>query len=295
MHLNDGSDNLMNTIQAKAFVLQLAKAIVADRLIDTNEVRRIYEVMAAFKIGGSTRAEILDYLYFNPTKLKAIELDPEIVEDDEMRIALAKDILFIESQDQNVATEAVAKGILDRLGVTPDQLNFLRDWVSWENAALRRLGAGEVDLADEGSVKELAGRAASVGIPLSALYLAGAVGFSAVGITSGLAALGGASGLVLLGLNPMTAGIAALIVTGISVKKLCEFAFKTGKNKQVEASLRQAKELQQRYREYLLADMTEFETGSISDWFAGRTNKRKRAIQNFRYLLSESIHQNEET
>jgi len=132
--------------------------------------------------------------------------------------------------------------------------------------------------------------AVSVGVPLSALYFSGAaVGFSAVGITSGLAALGSASGLVLLGLNPMTAGIAALIITGVSVKKLCDFALKSGKKKQIEAALKQAEEMQQRYREYLLHDMNELEKGSISDWLAGRTTKRRNAILDFRKVLFESL------
>ena len=279
----------MTPLQSKNYVLQLAKAIAADGVVDTSEVRRMYEVMAAFEIGADTRAEILDLLYFRSKELSAIRIDDDILDDEEMRIALAKDVLFVEAQDQTGASDTVAKRILDQLRVSPEQMDFLRDWVTWENAALRRLGAGDADLADEGGLKELASRAAAVGVPLSALYLAGAVGFSAVGLTSGLAALGGASGLVLLGLNPMTAGIAALIVTGISVKKLCDFALKRGKKREIEATLQRAKELQQRYREFLIHDMTQFEKGSISDWFARRTPKRKAAIDNFRRLITESI------
>jgi len=43
--------------------------------------------------------------------------------------------------------------------------------------------------------------------------------------------------LALLGMNPMTAGIAALIVSGVSVKKLCDFALERGKTKQIEKAL----------------------------------------------------------
>jgi hypothetical protein len=279
----------MSPIQSKNYVLQLAKTIAADGVVETNEVRRIYEVMAAFEVGADTRAEILDLLYFRPKDLAGVKIDEQILDDAEMRIALAKDVLFVDAQNHDESTDSVAQKILGQLEVTPEQMDFLRDWVSWENAALRRLGAGEADLADEGSIKELASRAAAVGVPLSALYLAGAVGFSAVGITSGLAALGGASGLVLLGLNPMTAGIAALIVAGISVKKLCDFALKRGKKRQIEAALQRAKELQQRYREFLIHDMTQFEKSSISDWLAGRGSKRKAAIDSFRTLITDSI------
>jgi hypothetical protein len=285
------NQEIMTPLQSKNYVMQLAKTISANGVVDTKELRRMYEVMAAFETGADTRAEILDLVYFRPKELASIQIDEEIVEDEEMRIALAKDILFVESQDDGAATETVARGILDRLRVTPEQMDFLRDWVSWENAALKRLGAGDAELADEGSVQELASRAASVGVPLSALYFAGAVGFSAVGITSGLAALGSASGLVLLGLNPMTAGIAALIVTGVSVKKICDFALKRGKKREIEAALQRAKELQLRYREFLVHDLTQFEKSSISDWLAGRASKRKGAIDSFRTLIAESIQQ----
>jgi hypothetical protein len=283
----------MTPLQSKNYVSQLAKAIAADGVVDTKEVRRLYEVMAAFEIGADTRAEILDLLYFRPKDLAAIRIDDDILDDEEMRIALAKDVLFIQAQDDKGSTDAVAKRILNQLEISAEQMDFLRDWVSWENAVLRRLGAGDADLADEGALKELAARAAAVGVPLSALYLAGAIGFSAVGLTSGLAALGGASGLILLGLNPMTAGIAALIVTGISVKKICDFALKRGKKREIESALQQAKELQQRYREFLIHDMTQFEKGSISDWLAGRTSKRKVGIDSFRRLITESIQEPE--
>lgn len=249
----------MTPLQSKNYVIQLAKTIVADGVVDTKELRRMYEVMAAFETGADTRAEILDLVYFRPQELSSIQIDKEILEDAEMRMALAKDILFVESQDDGTATKLIAKGILELLRVSPEQMDILRDWVSWENAALRRLGAGDPELADEDSVQELTSRAASVGIPLSALYLSGTVGFSAIGITSGLATLGRAIGLGFLGLNPMTAGIAALIVAGVSVKKICDFAQKRGKKREIEAALQRAKELQQRYREFLVHDMTQFE------------------------------------
>jgi hypothetical protein len=282
----------MNGQQAKSYALQLAKAIAADGVVDIKELRRIYEVMTAFEIGSDARHEILDLLFFDPKKLASIELEESFIEDKELGMALAKDVLFVRAQDDDAATEQVAKSILNRLGITPKQTQFLGEWVAWENKALRRLGAGEADLADEKGVKELASRAAAVGVPLSALYFAGTVGFGAVGITSGLAALGSASGLIALGLNPMTAGIAALIIAGVSMKKFCDFAMKSGKKKEVVAALERAKDLQERYRSYLLHDMTEFEKGSIRDWLAGKKTKREHALESFRILLLENFDNN---
>jgi DNA-binding protein YbaB len=281
----------MNLLQSKAYVMQLAKAIAADGVIDKNELQRIYEVMAAFELGADSRAEILDLLFFNQKKLSKIEIDPDILDDEELRLSLAKDILFIKSQVENKATEAVAKKILKRLNVKAKHLDFLSEWVSWENTVLKKLGAGEVELADEKEINELASRAAALGVPLTALYYVGTVGLSASGITSGLAALGSVTGITLLGLNPMTAGIAALIIGGISVKKICDFALKVGKKKDIEKALHKAKSIEKKYREYLLHDMTEFEKSTISEWLSGRNSKRKKAIESFRALLSESIQQ----
>ncbi len=273
--------------------MQLAKVIAADGVIKTKELKRIYEVMAAFRIGSDTRAEILDLLFFRQKKLLKITIDKEVLEDEDMRIALAKDVLFVEKQEQDAKTGKMAQSIVDKLGVASNQIDFLRDWVAWENKALRRLGAGELDLEDKGNIEELTSRAASVGIPLTALYFAGTTGFGAVGITSGLAALGGASGLALLGLNPMTAGIAGLIVAGISLNKLFGFMAKKKKRKQsnreIETAVQKAKDIQLRYRQFLIEDMNEFEKSSIRDWFTGKSGKRKLAIKSFRQLLSESL------
>jgi len=86
-------------------------------------------------------------------------------------------------------------------------------------------------MADENSWKEWASRAAAVGVPLAALNFAGIAGFSAAGITSGLAALGWMSGLVVLGLNPMTAGIGALILGGVAVKKVADYVLSSDDEK----------------------------------------------------------------
>ena len=118
----------------------------------------------------------------------------------------------------------------------------MKEWVDWENGLLRRMGAGGELMADSSDPREIVSRAASVGIPIGALYMAGVTGFSAAGITSGLAFIGSYTGLTVLGLNPMTAGIAGLIIAGVTVKKVSDYAMGN--------SCREAKELRKRLEEF---------------------------------------------
>src|SRR5207237_5135809 len=95
--------------------------------------------------------------------------------------------------------------LIRRLELDATQIEPLRQWIDWENDLLRRIGRGDAAVPSDQYPIELAKRLAAVGIPLSALYFSGSViGFSAVGITSGLASIGGPCGLVALGTNPMT-------------------------------------------------------------------------------------------
>jgi len=52
--------------------------------------------------------------------------------------------------------------------------------VTWENGLLRQMGAGDEHLSNAYDPREIASRAAAVGVPLGTLYVAGITGFSAV-------------------------------------------------------------------------------------------------------------------
>jgi len=65
---------------------------------------------------------------------------------------------------------------------------------------------------------DLGAKAASIGVPIAAIYLSGSVvGLSAAGITSGLAALGLGG---VLGLSSMVTGVGVAVVIGMGVHKL---------------------------------------------------------------------------
>jgi hypothetical protein len=277
---------------ARDYVTMVAKTIVADHQVTDHELRRVYEVMAALDLGASDRLGILNYLYLLQDELRTLPVPTSFP--DEIRLSLAKDTMFIRAQGGNADTTSAADRMLAALRVTEAQKAFLGQWVEWENRALRRLGAGETDLADAGDPKELAARAASVGIPLGALYFAGTVGLSAVGITSGLATLGGASGLVLLGLNPMTAGIAAMIIAGISVKKIADFALKKGERDTQQKALLEAKAIQQRFRHFLVTDIAEFDSEDIESLFSDHPATHVEARRQLNRLLRNSTKDEQE-
>jgi hypothetical protein len=226
----------------RAYLDAMAAIIAADGVVDAEEIRKLYAVHALLDTGDAERLDLLRRLVLEPENLGDAELPDEILDDAELRMALAKDALFIEMTQDGDATRQAVQRLLAQIRLTPEQLKVMTDWVTWENQLLRHMGAGDESMANAADPREIVARAASVGVPLGALYVAGITGFSAVGITSGLASIGTASGLVVLGLNPMTAGIAGLIIAGITVKKLSDYAMGN--------SSREAKALRKRLEEF---------------------------------------------
>jgi len=245
----------------RAYVEALAATIAADGAVDADEIRKLYEIHALLGTSEADRLNLIRRLALEPQTFTDVELPEEILRDEELRMALAKDLLFIEKTQESNATKQVVQQLLAQIRLTPEQTKVMTDWVTWENQLLRRMGAGDECLADESDPREIASRAAAVGVPLTMLYMAGTRGFSAPGITSGLASLGKMSGLAQMGQlaglvkgklpglaklkvgwNPMTAGIAALIIAGVTVKKLSDFA--------AGISNREAKVLRERLEEF---------------------------------------------
>lgn len=76
----------------------------------------------------------------------------------------------------------------------------------------------EISISEfEKRTKDLASKAAAVGVPIVAVYFSGSVvGLSAAGITSGLAALGFGG---LLGLSSMITGIGTVVILGVMAYK----------------------------------------------------------------------------
>lgn len=243
----------------KSFVMAFLKPLVFDGVLGEADAERLYQVYASIEMQPSERQAILREAVEHPNAVGRRTIPEELMRNKRIRMALGKEaVAQLEDQTDPTVKQELRK-LLAGLAINQKQIAFLKDWVRWENRILKKIGAEDFELADEDSPKELLARAAGLGIPLVSLYFAGIVGFSAVGISSGLAALGGISGLTLLGLNPMTAGIAALIMIGISVKKIIDIALKNsgkeGEKRRIKKEVDRLKALRTRVGNYAAEDL----------------------------------------
>ena len=184
-----------------------------------------------------------------------------------------------------------AQRLLDQLNLTPGQMEVLHKWIDWENRIVDKIGRGDLQVRNEDLPTELLSKAAAVGVPLSVLYFSGTVvGFSAAGITSGLAAIGSVSSATLLaglGFNPMTAGIATLIVAGVTIKKILDAILPNTREdrKRLEESFEVMKTIRRRYRDYLDEDIQAFTVGPWWERFSRRSSARREAVGTLQRVL----------
>ncbi|NLK66553.1 MAG: hypothetical protein GX282_03665 [Campylobacteraceae bacterium] len=161
-----------------------------------------------------------------------------------MMISLIKDIIHIhftsvkEFKKANLEDIAVLQKNKKLFGLNDSDIEFVFEAVKKDYSILH-------DNLDDDKIKSLfkdvAARASSVGVPLGALYMSGSVvGFSAPGITSGLAALGMGG---LLGFSSMVTGIGVAILIGVGTYQGVRYitgSNKTNKYKQRELMLHEA-------------------------------------------------------
>lgn len=260
-----------------SYLLALLSAISADGVYSTEEIIRIYTLFALLSVPPSSRTELLENLICGRLSVSGEEqIAPTILQDEKARTSLAKDLMFLESKSEDNRTLNLIRAYLRQIQLTPEQTSVIRNFVSIENQILEQLGAGKEWQADADSWKELVSRAAAVGVPLAALNMAGIAGCSAVGITSGLAALGSLSGLAVLGLNPMTAGIGALILGGVAIKKIADFALSGDDSEKSQLLAFQQSRLAA--REALAADLTGIRRGRKRELLLFRRRHRRRAL-----------------
>ena len=243
-----------NSDERDGYLQALLAVVAADGVLDTNEVMKIYELFSLLGIGVEKRRSIIEDLVTQAESFNAATLSQSVLANETLKISLAKDLTLLKENSADNAAKRVARQYLETINLSHEQAEVIGKFIAIENQVLRCLGAGEEWVADEKSWKELASRAAAVGVPLAALNVAGIAGFSAVGITSGLAALGGMSGLVVLGLNPMTAGIGALILGGVAVKKIADYVLSSDNSDKV-GQLELYKRARAEARESIVADL----------------------------------------
>ena len=184
-------------------------AAAADGTTDKDELRAIFETIDLSPLNEKQKEKVREFAVAPPSV--SLCLDELACAADELRYAVAVGVMEVLLADDMITKkEEVFLGeISKKLNVTGEQreaiINFIRE-------AKRIREEGVDSNAAEMALKRAAGGLTAVGVPLAAVYYGGSViGLSAVGITSGLAALGLGFGMV------SGIGVAIVMGTGLFV------------------------------------------------------------------------------
>ena len=200
-----------------------------DNEVDKKELAELFLLMTRIKMSTKSRYLLREYIVNisdeNREKTEKLLIDiRNYMEDIEngsyenLEISLIKDMINLyfstktsKENYKNISINDIKFIKLYRqfFDINDKQLEFIVESIKNDYALLYE------DVQDDvvkKQMKELIAKGGAVGVPLAAIYISGSViGFSAAGITSGLAALG-------LGLG-MTGGIAAVAILGVLTYK----------------------------------------------------------------------------
>lgn len=190
-----------------AFYGALLAMAALDGSIDKEELELIFDLLDLDGLSDGTKRAIQGYLIQPPALLDALQVF--VHGDAALRYGLMVNLIEVALANDLIAPEQrqaiTAAGQL--LQVSPAQVEAIEQFVR-RMRDLRLRGLDDNYAAE--AAKQAAAGLSAVGIPIAAVYLSGSViGFSAAGITSGLAALGLGFGMV------PGIGIAILLGTGM--------------------------------------------------------------------------------
>lgn len=189
-----------------------------DNHVDDAEFAEILLLMTRLGLSSESRVELRAYLS-DPASIEATEALIEKIDNyappgqiKSIHVSLIKDLLHVHltGDDSTLENFEFLKKHRQAFDVTDEQVNLALETIKVDRQLLNE------DVTDDQMtvlMKGLATRAASVGIPIAAVYLTGSVvGLSATGITSGLATLGMGG---LLGMSGMVTGIGIVVLLGV--------------------------------------------------------------------------------
>lgn len=191
-----------------------------------------------------------------------------------LHLSLVKDLVRmhrVRHKQEGQVNNPFINDIGKRYGITDGQIEVLNQACIYDEMVL----AGNVnDDKIVENAKDLAAKAAAVGVPVAAVYLSGSVaGLSAAGITSGLAALGLGG---ILGLSSMVTGIGVVIGLGITAYKTASWltsGSKREKSAKREFLIQEIIKLNQRTILNLVDDVEFFGTRIVELTRVGEINR----------------------
>lgn len=226
-------------VEVKILYTQLLAAqALADQHLDSKEFSDLYVFMAQIGLDAAARAQVRNTL--ETQDINMLDLTDRILsnvtpdEQPVLKFSMVKDLLRVSRMDGHLSPEELVtiKNIAIRLYEDEAQaeqiIAFAEKAIEYDEKLL--LGKLTADEFAKGA-KNLAATAASIGVPITAVYFSGSViGLSAAGIISGLTELGLGG---ILGFSSVISGIGVVVIMGIVTFKLVRWAI-TGKERRME-------------------------------------------------------------
>lgn len=216
----------------------LAAQALVDRQLEPSEFSDLYVFMAQIGLSAAARDQVRKTLASeNVNLVTMVDQLVALVKPEEqavIKFSIIKDLLRVSRMDGQVSPEewvsvrTMAAHLYPEADDAEQILQFAERAIEYDERLL--MGKLTIDEFTTGA-KNLAATAASIGVPITAVYFSGSViGLSAAGIISGLTALGLGG---ILGLSSLVTGIGVVVVMGLVTFKLVRWAI-TGQERKME-------------------------------------------------------------
>jgi uncharacterized tellurite resistance protein B-like protein len=221
-----------------AFYGALFAIAEADGSIDKEEIELAFSIIDLENMSEETKRTVYSYIVQAPKLPDCLHQLSDA--DERLRFGLMLNLLDTAwaNDDLDDAEKALIQLAQKELQVSDEQLAAIETFVH-KMREIRIRGIDDNIAAD--SIKQAAAGLSAVGVPLAAVWFSGSViGFSAAGITSGLAALG-----AMVGIGGMIPGIGVAILAGAGLYVGINHFLDTGdKKKKQELSLEKERKAQ---------------------------------------------------
>lgn len=262
-----------------------------DNVIDSKEYSEIISLIVRINYDGKDRLKLRSYM----CDYSQIEETDDLIEYinnnalegslDIIKKSLMKDILYLYKLKNQIETwknDNFIISLQNKFDIKDEHIELIIEAIkNDEEILLERKNDSEIIK----SMKNLAAKAGSIGVPLAAIYFSGSVvGMSAAGITSGLAAIGMGG---LLGFSGMVTGIGVVVLLGVGaysgIKKLTGIS-DLENSKQRELMLQAIIKNSQKSLDYLIEDVNEISNLLMNEVKNGLETSKK--IEKLSALLS---------
>lgn len=267
-----------------------------DGKVDAKEYSELMSLVTRIHLSSEYRLKLRAYIgsvkdqeetmfLIGKLKEKSISIDFSIVQK-----SLFKDLLYLYKLKNSLPTWEENKFLTqlrDEFSIQSEEIDLICAAIKNDEDILT-FRKNDSDIVK--SMKDIAAKAAAVGMPLTAIYLSGSVvGLSAAGLTSGLATLGMGG---ILGFSSMFTGIGAIVLIGVGtyqgLKKITGIK-DIENNKQREYMLQKIIRNSQQTLDYLLEDINEISRALVVSIQKGNENSEKiNKLSSMLTMLSES-------